>query len=135
MNNKTPTSEEIHSWLRTKIADYLFIEPEGVDIDINFNTFGLSSKDAILLSGDLEEWLGKRISPTVIYEYPTINSLARYILEDLFKLTVVDQDLKSSNEIVVQDINLNQLVSELEQISDEEAEALLIEKLNPKTKK
>ena len=39
-------------------------------------TFGLSSRDAVIMSGELENLLGTRIDPTIAYQYPTIASLA-----------------------------------------------------------
>lgn len=32
-----------------------------------------------MLSGDLEEWLERRLSPTVVYQYPTIAALAEHL--------------------------------------------------------
>jgi len=34
------------------------------------------------LSGDLEAWLGRELSPSLIYDYPTIESLARHLAEE-----------------------------------------------------
>ena len=45
----------------------------------NFDSYGLGSKDAVALSGDLETWLGCRLSPTLLYQYPTSEALARYL--------------------------------------------------------
>ncbi len=85
MENFTKTSIEIQAWLKDRIAEYLFIEQGSIDIHSDFNSFGLSSRDAILLSGDLEEWLGERFSPTIIYEYPNIYILSKYLSKELAK--------------------------------------------------
>jgi len=74
-----PSQQTIQDWLVTQIADLLYIEPEKIDSNEDFTSFGLSSRDAVMLSGDLEEWLERRLSPTLIYEYPTINSLSKYL--------------------------------------------------------
>jgi acyl carrier protein len=48
-------------------------------MDTPITTYGLDSKDAINLSGDLEEWLGQSFSPSLIWKYPTIEKLALYL--------------------------------------------------------
>ena len=40
---------------------------------------GLGSLATISISGNLERWLGRRLSPTLIYDYPSIESLAHYL--------------------------------------------------------
>ncbi len=52
---------------------------EAVAIREPFNSFGLSSREAIVLSGDMEEWLGIRLSPTLLFEYPNIEAMSRYL--------------------------------------------------------
>lgn len=79
MNLNPYPPEKIQQWLREKIAEYLFIDPEEIDEGADFNSFGLSSRDAVLLSGDLEEWLGRRLSPTLVYEYSNITALTNFL--------------------------------------------------------
>ncbi len=38
--------------------------------------YGLSSRDAVILSGELETLLGTKLDPTIAYQYPTIEALA-----------------------------------------------------------
>jgi len=71
--------EAIRDWLALHISERLNIEPDDIDIQESFDSYGLSSKEAVILSGDLEDWLGRRLSPTLVYEHPTIESLARYL--------------------------------------------------------
>ena len=52
---------------------------EAVAVREPFNSFGLSSREAIVLSGDMEEWLGIRLSPTLLFEYPNIEAMSRYL--------------------------------------------------------
>src|SRR5207249_2733002 len=42
-------------------------------------SFGLGSLQAVGLAGDLQEWLGRPLSPTLVYEYPTIEALAQHL--------------------------------------------------------
>lgn len=73
------TAPAIQEWLTAQIADLIYVDPSEIDVRETFNNYGLSSREAVLLSGDLEEWLGRRISPTILYEYSTIEALARFL--------------------------------------------------------
>lgn len=74
---------EIESWLTSYIADLLEIPQEEVDPMANFDEYGLDSALAISLSGDLEEWLGCKINPTILYNYTTISSLSKNLSEEV----------------------------------------------------
>lgn len=43
--------------------------------------FGLSSRDTVALSGELEEMLNDSLSATLVWEYPTIATLARRLID------------------------------------------------------
>jgi acyl transferase domain-containing protein/acyl carrier protein len=74
-------SREIQDWLTNHVAESLHIAPDTIDIRDPFTNYGLSSLDAVTLSGDLEELLGRRLSPTLVYEYPSIWTLSRFLGE------------------------------------------------------
>ncbi|MBE9235322.1 acyl carrier protein [Anabaena aphanizomenioides LEGE 00250] len=74
------TAVKIREWLVSYVADLLEIEAEEVDVETNFSRYGLDSSAAVILTGDLGNWLGKEIEPTIIYDYPTIASLAEYLV-------------------------------------------------------
>jgi acyl transferase domain-containing protein/acyl carrier protein len=70
----------IHTWLITKLAELLSIEPDAIDIYEPFANYGLGSADAVGLSGELEEWLERELSPTLVFDYPCIAVLADYLV-------------------------------------------------------
>ena len=74
-----PAPEAIEQWLVIKIAELLKVAPRQIDIREPFTRFGLDSMAAISLAGQLSAWLGKTLSPTRVYDYPTIESLARHL--------------------------------------------------------
>ena len=80
---KPPTALEIQNWLITYLAELLFVETESIDITVPFDSYGLDSATAIGLTGDLERWLLIELDPTLIYDYPCIESLARHLAEQL----------------------------------------------------
>ena len=76
----TPSSiDDIRIWLTNQIADLLGVAPDEIDPSKSLESFGIASRDAITLVGDLENWTGLSLSPTLVYEYPTIDAIARHI--------------------------------------------------------
>ena len=47
-----------------------------IDPSKPLEAYGLSSRDAVILSGELENLLGAKLDPTIAYQYPTIEALA-----------------------------------------------------------
>lgn len=74
--------DAIQSWLVSKLAERLKLEPDDLDIHQDFADYGLSSIEAVNLSGELENFLGCRLSPTLLWDYPTISLLAEYLVEE-----------------------------------------------------
>jgi acyl transferase domain-containing protein/acyl carrier protein len=75
------TAEVIQAWLVYKLSERLGIESHEIDVRETFSSYGLGSTEAVSLSGELSEWLGRRLSPALAYEYPTIETLARHLAE------------------------------------------------------
>src|SRR4051812_48133543 len=73
--------EKISAWLVNKLTSYTDIAASDVDVYESFASYGLSSTDAVSLSGELEEWLGRKLPPTLLYSYPTINLLAHALVD------------------------------------------------------
>ncbi len=79
LNQQTSQSiEAIEAWLISNIRAQL-ASSEEIDIRQPLVQYGLSSLAAVGISGDLQEWLGREISPTILYDYPTIESLAQHL--------------------------------------------------------
>ncbi|MFM5980916.1 MAG: acyl carrier protein [Sphaerospermopsis kisseleviana] len=75
------TAVKIREWLVFYVADLLEIEAEEVDVETNFSRYGLDSSAAVILTGDLGDWLGKELEPTALYDYPTIADLAAHLAQ------------------------------------------------------
>jgi 8-amino-7-oxononanoate synthase len=76
-----PSAEAIEGWLIDKIAEMLTLEPNQIDVQQDFSEYGLDSVEAINLSGELENYLGRRLSPTLLWDYPNIETLAQYLAD------------------------------------------------------
>jgi phthiocerol/phenolphthiocerol synthesis type-I polyketide synthase C len=76
------TPAAIQAWLTDYVSRLIKTEPQTIDVHEPLENFGLSSIDAVSLSGDLESWLGIQLSPMLVYVYPTIEALALYLAEE-----------------------------------------------------
>ncbi|MBF6545595.1 polyketide synthase Pks13 [Nocardia brasiliensis] len=71
---------ELREWLRRWVADATGQSIEAITVDRPMEEFGLASRDAIALGGDIEELTGVVLTATVVYQHPTIASLAEVVI-------------------------------------------------------
>lgn len=79
---QSPTEQEIQAWLISNISAVVEIEPQSIDIRKPLEYYGMDSMQAMHLSGDLADWLGRQLSPTVVWDYPTIELLASHLAKN-----------------------------------------------------
>lgn len=72
--------ETIQAWMVSRVAETLQVEPCTVDIRQPFTSYGLESIAAFTLTGDLAEWLACDLPATLLWEHPTIETLARHLV-------------------------------------------------------
>jgi acyl carrier protein len=70
---------DIQDWMVSYLASHLNCRPEEIDVNVPFEHFALDSASAIEMTGDLEEWLGDRVDPMLVYDYPTISDMSRFL--------------------------------------------------------
>ncbi len=75
------TEEEIQDWILARVAKKLELDPDEVNVREPFSDYGLDSRTAVALSGDLERWLGMKIPPTLVWDFPTIESASKHLAE------------------------------------------------------
>lgn len=75
------TVEQLRGWLRDWVIATTGLPAEEITDDKPMQSFGLSSRDVVILSGELENLLGVQLDATVAYEYPTIAALAKRLVE------------------------------------------------------
>ncbi|MBE9169286.1 acyltransferase domain-containing protein [Pleurocapsales cyanobacterium LEGE 06147] len=110
--------------IQREVATVLHFEPSQLpEPNLGFFEMGMDSLIAVELKNRLETSLGHSISSTVAFNYPNIQSLAEYLLSEVVGLDGMEKsDAASPDE-------LNGLVTKVENLSDAEAEALLVQKL------
>ena len=75
----TLSVEVIEKWLAAKLSNLLGVEPHEIDIREPFASYGMGSTEAVSLSGELADFLGRKVPADLAYEFPTIESLARHL--------------------------------------------------------
>lgn len=74
-------TDNIRDTLRGLVAQESALAPQDVEDDVNLGEYGVDSMAATSLIGRMEKLLDTHLSPTLIYEAPTIDELADAIEE------------------------------------------------------
>lgn len=75
----TAASREIEEWIIKHLSTTLGVDKKEIETNKPFVSFGLDSAQAIGMVGEIEQWTEQTLSPTIIWDYPTIESLALYL--------------------------------------------------------
>jgi 8-amino-7-oxononanoate synthase len=70
---------DTQQWLRARIASILNVREDEVDVNAPFTRFGIDSVEALSITVELEDTLQRRLPTTLVWDYPTIAKLARYL--------------------------------------------------------
>ncbi len=72
-------NESLDDWIRGWLGRELKLAPEDIAADTTFVRYGMDSVHAMMLVGDLEEHLKRRLPPTLAWTYPTVEALAGHL--------------------------------------------------------
>jgi acyl transferase domain-containing protein/acyl carrier protein len=75
----TFSDAELRRWLADYLITYIGCDAGDIDLDASFSDLGIGSRDAVVLSGELAELVGRAVSPVEFWQHPTINSLVEYL--------------------------------------------------------
>jgi len=78
-NYRSVTVESIQNWLVNELSKWLKVAASKIDIQKPLTRYGLDSMTAVGLSGELETWLERSLSPTIVYDYPSVQAISRYL--------------------------------------------------------
>jgi acyl transferase domain-containing protein/acyl carrier protein len=79
---KTGPAGELQSWLVSQVAAMLKVSVQKIDVRTSFAHYGMDSLQAVSLSSDLGDWLGRELPPTLFYDYPNIETLVRHLARE-----------------------------------------------------
>src|ERR1700676_4591823 len=80
MTSKFDEETELRHWLVDYLVTNIGCDSNDIDLDLSLNDLGVGSRDAVVLSGELSELLGRSVSPVEFWQHPTINALARFLI-------------------------------------------------------
>ena len=63
-----------------KISQQLNVKPENIEVRELLTRYALDSVQAVNISAALENWLGRRLSPSLLWDYPTIEQLTQHLI-------------------------------------------------------
>jgi acyl carrier protein len=66
-------------WLTTRLATYLEVPAAKLDPMVPLAELGIDSARALSLVGDVEDHFDIEVDPTMIFDYPTLAHIAKYI--------------------------------------------------------
>ncbi|MFG2194193.1 SDR family NAD(P)-dependent oxidoreductase [Streptomyces sp. NPDC048639] len=73
----------IRALLLRLVAERCAVAPEDIDPDRPLADYGLSSRDAVGLSGELEDALGRTLPATLLWENPSVAALVRRLADGM----------------------------------------------------
>jgi PfaD family protein len=76
-----PNARAIAVFLRQQIAEQTDIPQDQIDSQRPFENFGLDSVKSMVILNRLETWLGEKLSPTLVWNHPTIEQLAKRLAQ------------------------------------------------------
>jgi aryl carrier-like protein len=74
--------QELADWLTTKVAGYLNVPPHTIDVDTPLADCGIDSVLAMNLCADLEYEKGFAVDTTIVWDHPTIDAIATYLVAE-----------------------------------------------------
>ncbi|MEN9871840.1 MAG: hypothetical protein RLZZ171_2832 [Cyanobacteriota bacterium] len=74
--------ETIQEWLIQQLAEQSQIDPSLVDIKAPFDSYGLDSSQVLIIAGQAEKTFGFKLSPVLLWHYPSIESLSQRLVEE-----------------------------------------------------
>lgn len=78
-SDRQQSAREVETWLKQKLTGQLDIAPEDIDTQQSLAYHGLTSQGAIALLAELETEFERSLTPTVLWNYPTIAGLSCHI--------------------------------------------------------
>ena len=78
-NQSNQSYDSIENWLVQYISKEFKIPLSKINVKDSFKNYGMDSVTGISLAGDLETWLAQNFSPSLTYDYPSIEKLSHFL--------------------------------------------------------
>lgn len=74
--------EEVESWVIAWLSKHMRLSADEVDAQTTFVDIGMDSVSAVEFSFALQTWLGFDVDSTVVWQYTTIGSLSKFLVQE-----------------------------------------------------
>ncbi|TDD61169.1 acyltransferase domain-containing protein [Kribbella antibiotica] len=97
------SDQELRGFLVERLAQACWVGVGEIDPDRLLNEYGLSSRDAVAITGELSELLDRPLQPESLWRYPTVNQLVRGLIAEGREIAIIgwgrgDEDARSQVE-------------------------------------
>ena len=93
------SAAEIREWLVREMSKRLGVSASDLDPHASLLDYGLDSFHATTLAGELGRLLGRKLSPVLLWDYPTIDRLSRHLAGESVEAAAEANDVaESSND-------------------------------------
>jgi acyl carrier protein len=82
-NSGAIATETIQTWLVNQLAKQLSLSAQSIKVEEPLTRYGLDSIDSVTIVGDMEDWLGTDLPSTLLWDYPTIEKAATYLVQEM----------------------------------------------------
>jgi acyl-CoA synthetase (AMP-forming)/AMP-acid ligase II/acyl carrier protein len=120
------TAKDIEDWLVQRIAQQLGVSASQVSVHTPFLDLGMGSMDAMEVAADLQTWLDRQLSPTAVYNHPSIALLSHWLAHPA--AASYPQPVGAPLPLPV-DFDPQQALLEVQQATEEELTAMLLQEL------
>jgi acyl transferase domain-containing protein len=115
--------------VRRQVAEVLLISFQMIDLKKGFFELGMDSLMTVELRNRLQKSLQCNLPSTLTFKYPTLKSLVDYLVEQVIGLETPETSVIQLRE-TEEDEKQQQLLAKTKELSEEELEELINQKLN-----
>ena len=80
--NKDTLEQQVVAFLQKNISDLLDVSIENIAIDEEIGDYGFNSVGLTEFANSLSEYYGIKVLPTIFYNFPTVQKLAAFLIEE-----------------------------------------------------
>ncbi len=91
--------EKLNNLLKEEIASCLQLEKEKIEPDLNFSNLGIDSLMSISVRDHLQKKIGKELPATIMFNYPTLQGLSGFVLDNFIVLDSVGVEKKAQEAV------------------------------------
>ena len=126
-NDSLHTFESIQNWMINLLQQEWKIP--ALDPSKSFADYGLDSVMALNLAQELEDWLEYPLEATIVWNFPTISSLANHLASELNRAASKDEQIDSDPVATSGVSDVTEVPKDLDTLSETEIATLLAEEI------